>query len=176
MKGILFKDEMVRAICNTLPDVWPAQPIDAGLPCKWQTRRRVNPQPMPNTNRAIPSYLCIEEKLKYRVGEIIYVKEVFVRRGLVVFYRSDYNGEFQPGWKSSLIMPASDARLWLKVMGAHVERVHEILPADCLAEGVRSRSEYEELYNSINGPGSFDRDWCFVYTFQRVSKPSKGKD
>src|SRR5438067_8749878 len=43
--GIMFKSHMVRAIQNTKIDVWPAEPIDANLPFKWQTRRVINPQP-----------------------------------------------------------------------------------------------------------------------------------
>lgn len=45
--GILFKAEMVRAILNTKPNVWPAEPIDGGKPFKWQTRRIMKPQPVP---------------------------------------------------------------------------------------------------------------------------------
>ncbi len=43
--SFLFKGEMVKAILNTKPDVWPAEPIDLERPFKWQTRRIVKPQP-----------------------------------------------------------------------------------------------------------------------------------
>ena len=42
---ILFQGDMVRAILNQKPGVWPAEPIDPALPMKWQTRRIVKPQP-----------------------------------------------------------------------------------------------------------------------------------
>lgn len=45
--GILFKTEMVKAILNTKPDVWPAEPIDPTKPYKWQTRRLVKISHLP---------------------------------------------------------------------------------------------------------------------------------
>ena len=42
-KGILFKAEMVRALLNTKPGTWPAEPIDPSKPFKWQTRRIIKP-------------------------------------------------------------------------------------------------------------------------------------
>lgn len=44
-KGIPFNEEMVRAILNTKPGVWPAEAIDPSKPWKWQTRRLMKPQP-----------------------------------------------------------------------------------------------------------------------------------
>lgn len=44
-KPIIFNAEMVRAILNTKPNVWPMEPIDASLAWKWQTRRVIKPQP-----------------------------------------------------------------------------------------------------------------------------------
>lgn len=38
-KGVLFQGEMVRALLNTKPGAWPAEPIDPEKPWKWQTRR-----------------------------------------------------------------------------------------------------------------------------------------
>jgi len=43
---ILFKPDMIRAILNCKPNVWPAKPIDADEPFKWQTRRVIKPQPL----------------------------------------------------------------------------------------------------------------------------------
>lgn len=44
-QGILFKSEMIRALLNVQPDVWPAQPIGSAQVWKWQTRRALKPQP-----------------------------------------------------------------------------------------------------------------------------------
>lgn len=37
--GLMFRAEMIRAIQNTRPGVWPAEPINPSLPWKWQSRR-----------------------------------------------------------------------------------------------------------------------------------------
>lgn len=42
-KPILFSAPMIRAIQNTKPGVWPAEPIDPAKPFKSQTRRIVKP-------------------------------------------------------------------------------------------------------------------------------------
>lgn len=42
-KGVLFKPEMVRALLNTKPGTWPAEPIDPEKPFKYQTRRIIKP-------------------------------------------------------------------------------------------------------------------------------------
>lgn len=36
---ILFQADMIRAVLNCKPNVWPAEPIDPSKPFKWQTRR-----------------------------------------------------------------------------------------------------------------------------------------
>jgi hypothetical protein len=45
-KPIIFGTSMVRAIMNTKPGVWPAEPIDPELPFKSMTRRVIEPQPI----------------------------------------------------------------------------------------------------------------------------------
>ena len=45
MKPILFSTPMVKALLNTKPGTWPAQPIAPGRPCKSRTRRVIKPQP-----------------------------------------------------------------------------------------------------------------------------------
>lgn len=40
-RPILFSGPLIRALLNTTPDVWPAEPIDPALPCKSQTRRLI---------------------------------------------------------------------------------------------------------------------------------------
>lgn len=46
--SLLFKGQMIRAIRNARPGVWPAEAIDGSRPYKWQTRRVVSLQPPGN--------------------------------------------------------------------------------------------------------------------------------
>ena len=45
MKPIICNTPMVKALLNTKPNVFPAEPIDASKPRKSQTRRVIEPQP-----------------------------------------------------------------------------------------------------------------------------------
>ena len=45
MKPMIFSTPIARALLNTKPGAWPAEPIDCNKPFKWQTRRVMKPQP-----------------------------------------------------------------------------------------------------------------------------------
>ena len=177
--GMLFSAPMIRALLNTKPDVWPAKPINESLPYKWQTRRlHHTPGPHP-------------------VGTLIYAKETFQPRQLASVvtewnYRATDKQSLAP-WKPSIFMPKAAARLWFQVVAVRVERVNDIYPGDCLAEGIAipeavqrasalnfgggefdtidwdPTEDYERLWDSINGKGSFARGpFVWVYELRRL--------
>jgi hypothetical protein len=78
-------------------------------------------------------------------------------------------------------MPRWASRITLEVTGVRVERLQDISEADAIAEGCTSklaeespalddsRNEYRALWESINGPGSWDANpWVWVVEFKRV--------
>lgn len=84
----------------------------------------------------------------------------------------------------AIFMPKWAARIWLEVTGGTIERVQDITPAECLLEGVlhdndnfdvggdwhNGKSVFAELWNSINGPGAWERnDWVAAYSFKVLS-------
>ncbi|NDD55910.1 hypothetical protein EBZ39_18940 [bacterium] len=106
-------------------------------------------------------------------------------------YRADSSHESK--WKPSIFMPRWASRINLKITGIRVERLQDISGDDAWAEGVPCASwaesdwdddgyptpwekryryaleQYEELWESINGPGSWDANpYVWVIGFEVV--------
>lgn len=82
-------------------------------------------------------------------------------------------------WKPSIHMPRSLSRITLRITDVRVERLQDISDADAIAEGCPAVSLYDldcdstpparhfrSLWESINGPGSWDANpWVWVVEF-----------
>ena len=91
-------------------------------------------------------------------------------------------------WRSSMLMPRYAARVLLEITALREEPLQDISDDDARAEGVAeyakllpdhvtegmSRADaYRHCIESINGPGTWDRnDGYQVITFSKVSSPS----
>lgn len=106
-----------------------------------------------------------------------------------VFYKADGPGPVHPDgfpacWHSAIYMPRKYSRITLEITGVRVERLQDISNEDARAEGVlpayadqcvalghqyEARPLYRELWQHINGPGSWDANpWVWVLEFKRV--------
>ena len=157
-RPILFSGPMVRAILEGR---------------KTQTRRIVTPH-------------------KWEVGTIAWVRETFADTHLESqrkpwTYRADeseIDRDMYPlKWKPSIFMPREASRITLEITSVRVERLNEISEEDAIAEGTsfdaaiesimcepdRARRAYKLLWNSINGPGSWDKNpWVWVIKFKQI--------
>lgn len=112
----------------------------------------------------------------------LYVADGISNTGAFIKRRSDFEPMY---WKRpAIFMPRWASRIDLEITGVRVERLQDISVDDCLAEGIdrsqigemtyitmpsHMRERFKKLWESINGPGSWDANpWVWVVEFKRV--------
>lgn len=128
-------------------------------------------------------------------GDRLWVRETPLNHALsgyspVWFYRADDDEKpHDRKWIPSILMPRKASRITLEIESVRVERLNEISEEDAKAEGIDGWNwdgdvlpfvaanqhlhpavlKYALLWQSINGPGSWDANpWVWVVTFRRV--------
>lgn len=160
MKGILFNDCFIPAIVSG---------------AKVETRRIIKKQPdhrgLRTTNVPFEDWHGNEIKPRYKVGEILYIKEAVGGVSGIMFYRADYpegaKVRSEIGWANKLFMRADDARHFIKITDVRCERAWEITEEGAAREGVANRAEFEKKWAEINGITSWKPNpYVFVYSFE----------
>lgn len=159
---LLFQSEMIRALMNTKPGSWPAEPIDPSKPYKFQTRRPWKVQPLDVLPMNVPNqWVCLMSKnpsrgkvveCRYGIpGDRLWSRETYSPDHSIDQsyehsgnrYRADgpvqANG-YEVGylatiWKPSIFQFRSASRFLLELMEVRVEQVQDISEADAIAEG-----------------------------------------
>ena len=189
MKGILFKPDMRKAIVEGRKTV---------------TRRVMQNQPvlMDKVYERDFRKDAGGRKSRYQVGEVVYIKEPWhylnIEENKATPY--DFGIEFADGeilwWtdngnemnypldekkRSPMFLKAKFARYFIQIIGVRPERLQEITPEDCIAEGIIPSTErylrlsnieqYMKLWDSINPKHPWDTNpYLWVYTFKKVAK------
>lgn len=165
---------------DPMPDVWKAKEIDG----VWFF---VSDHPDCSGRQKAP--------VRFRKGDRLYVREAWAEVGSMdpglFITRADYPAcvprhyenvppADQVKWRPGIHMPRSRSRLTLTVTDVRVQRLQEITPADAIAEGIWApansmtidcetrdpRDDFQALWNSINGAGSWSTNpWIIALTF-----------
>jgi hypothetical protein len=93
-------------------------------------------------------------KMKYKVGDVLWVRETWQHTKCLNINPEDenygfiYKADGQPWedyenwtWKPSIFMPRSACRIFLKLTKIRIERLNDISEADAIAEGVERWKE-----------------------------------
>ncbi|WP_146697810.1 hypothetical protein [Geofilum rhodophaeum] len=136
MKGICFKEPLFHSTIQMR---------------KTQTRRIANAQPDDigprTTNVLFEDWHGKEIRPKYKVDEIVYLKEPYIDDFSMdkIFYKFEKSDktfintqipDISNPWKNKLFMPQSAARYFIKITDVRFERLQEITEEDCIKEGI----------------------------------------
>jgi hypothetical protein len=196
MKGILFKEDMFKAVINGN---------------KTQTRRIIPEKELADdklmTDKKIQKFLC-EARARYKKGEVVFMKEPFAIKEIhqeppgdpisYLYNTSHLKEDFD--FQNKLFMPAKYARYFIKIKDVRVEKLQDISYEDSISEGIRVEydpddcrplyyfypcnnlrdstfvgnpiTSFYSLWKSINDQDSWDKNpWVFAYELELTEKP-----
>jgi len=136
MKPILFNTEMVRAILDGRKTV-TRRVIDRDIVNNCDMEKDGT---LLNYQNCHGDFINPVDLCRYKVNDILYVRETFWKGVNDYVYRADFIGDENYNdsyvWSPSIHMPKEAARIFLKVTGVRVERLQDMTAADCHKEGI----------------------------------------
>ncbi|MGX8711649.1 MAG: hypothetical protein ACQGTM_15560 [bacterium] len=136
-------------------------------------------------NRIAPQH-AIGVRSPFQSGDILYVRETFVKADDGYHYRADATPDSERlrkdyGYKyhPSLHMPREAARIFLRVTDLRAERLQNITEGGAKAEGAKEKRDFIRIWNNTVP----DKDnqqlvwsanpWVWVIEFERTARPNE---
>lgn len=139
--------------------------------CEWQVGTRI-------WVRETWGLMCHHDPTDWMRESIVGIPESELRERYLVEHAANWNLPSESAyWRPSIHMPRWVSRITLEIVSVRVERLQDIGEDDAKAEGVepyapddgRYVDGFKELWESINGPGSWDLNpWVWVVEFKEV--------
>lgn len=170
MKGTLFTDQLVRAILDDRKTV---------------TRRRMRLQPKgalylapPHPGRWADGRGRPLPAPPGTPGEVQYVREVWAPGPTgTTLYRATHDAPAPDRWRSSLLMPASRARLFIAVTDVRPVLLAALDDAEAHREGIESAAAFREGWDRLHAGHSdvlWERNpWVWRMEFERCAGPAE---
>lgn len=182
----LFQTEMIQAILENR---------------KTQTRRIIkDPTLQENPNNVDEEFLVLTVKSKYKVGDVLWVRETFYETTApelngAYYYKASIDSGWKLKWKPSIFMPKAACRIFLEITEIRIERLQKISYHDAEQEGVAVMEDgwknylklpkktlpdywnnpytsFQSLWEKINGSKNWDENpFVWVISFKRIDKP-----
>ncbi len=149
-----------------------------------------------HANKCTKTITIENVKPRYKVGEVVYLKEPYYGINKVFWYKYDKDRETAIAnylWKNKLFMPEMAARHFIKITEVRAERLQDISEVDCLKEGIweannigldgisywypscvnsqykTPQDAYAALIDRINGKGTWESNpFVWVYDFELI--------
>ncbi len=180
-RPILFNDQMVRAILEGRKTVTRRVVKDTGF---YAIDAAIH-----GNEVALRELEALSTRCPFgQPGDRLWVREAWAQINVVqapgetwVVYREcDNRTDYGGPWKPSIHMRRRDSRILLEITAVRVERLHDITPNQCIAEGAWREKDKElgrgqeaiaafaDLWRSTGGDGDAN-PWVWVIEFKRVT-------
>lgn len=198
MKPIIFNTEMVKAILDgrktqfrKLIKLNDNSLISTGYIFSSTDRKRNGCYSFGKNKECDLEYV----KSKYKVGDILYVKETFavVNGGQYIFKADDNKKKYESidlniKWTSAVHLTQNESRIFLKVTNVRVERLQDITAINmdsdmgtispiiskliAIDDYIELQNKYKKYWNSTAkyGYNWEDNPYVFVYEFEIIEK------
>jgi hypothetical protein len=186
---------MVRSLLNGRKT--QTRRVVKGTALKWLQPGMSVPAYVANPENNLCPYGRLDDRLWVREAwRVIDVADCFAPREITAASRIWYEADapHQPGFgkcRPPMLMPRWASRITLEITGVRVERLQDISEADSVAEGctknhngyfwggphdvsglkqmATAKQAYRDLWESINGPGSWEANpWVWVVSFKHL--------